>query len=100
MKLGTVRILTLSLLLAALAIAVAAMLLTAEGSAEYNFSMILVLLLFAAGLLVTFLWGRCPHCGRRLFVNFLRLKKCPGCGKPLDSGWRNDGKKSAGAKKC
>ena len=84
MKLAKARILTLALLLAALAIAVAANFLTAEGSAEYTISLIVVLLLFVAGLAVAFFWGRCPHCGRHLFVYFLRLSRCPRCGKPLD----------------
>ena len=84
MKLAKVRILTLSLLLAGLAIAVAASFLTTEGSPEYTLSLVLVLVLFAAGLLAAFCWGRCPHCGKRLFVNFLRLSRCPRCGKPLD----------------
>ena len=84
MKLAKVRILTLSLLLAGLAIAVAASFLTTEGSPAYTFSFAAVMVLFAAGLLAAFLWGRCPHCGRRLFVNFLRLTRCPRCGKPLD----------------
>ena len=84
MKLAKVRILTVSLLLAGLAIAVAANFLTEEGSASYTMSLVLVLLLFAAGLGAALLWGRCPHCGKRLFVNFLRLSRCPRCGKALD----------------
>ncbi len=84
MKLAKARILTLSLLLAALAIAVAAQFLTAEGSAEYTLSLAAVLVLFAAGVGIAVIWGRCPNCGKRLFVNFLRLSRCPGCGRPID----------------
>ncbi len=84
MKLAKVRILTLALLLAGLAIAVAANFMTREGSTEYTLSLILVLLLFAGGLVSAFLWGRCPNCGKHLFVNFRRLSRCPYCGKPID----------------
>jgi hypothetical protein len=84
MKLAKVRILSLSMLLAGLAIAVAANFLTREGSTEYTMSLILVLLLFIGGLAVAFLWGRCPNCGKHLFINFFRLSCCPHCGKPID----------------
>lgn len=86
MKLAKARILTLSLLLAGLAIAVAAGFLTTEGTMEYTMSLILVLLLFAAGIAVAFFFGRCPNCGKHLFVNFLRLSRCPHCGKLLEPG--------------
>ena len=94
MKLAKVRILSLSLLLAGLTIAVAAHFLTAEGSVEYTLSLSLVLVLFAAGLGAAILWGRCPNCGRHLFVNFLRLSRCPYCGKKIDpdGGFRRNGR--------
>ena len=88
MKFGKVKILTLALLLAGLAIAVAAGFMTKEGSPEYTWSLVLVCLLFASGLAVSLIWARCPHCGKRLFVNFLRLSRCPRCGKELDSEGR------------
>lgn len=88
MKLGKARSLTLILLLAAMTIAVAAAFLTTEGSPEYTVSLIFVIVLFCAGLGTAFLWGRCPNCGKRLFVNLLRAARCPKCGKPLD----NDGR--------
>ena len=100
MKLGTARIVSLSLLLSALAIAVAASFLTEEGSGAYTGSLILTLLLFAAGLFTALFWGRCPACGKRLFVNFLRLSACPYCRKPLDASGRYGGrKKQAGSRK-
>lgn len=98
MKFKTAKILTLGLFLAALAIGVGAILLTEEGSTAYSFSLGVVLALFAAGLLTALLWGRCPHCGKRIFVNFLRLSKCPACQKSLDADARYD-KKRTGAKR-
>ena len=98
MKLAKVRILTLSLLLAGLAIAVAASFLTTEGSAEYTLSLALVLVLFAAGLAVAILWGRCPHCGKHLFVNLLRMPRCPRCGQPLEAEGKYQKKDTAHGK--
>lgn len=88
MKLGQAKTTSIILLLGALAIGVAANFITAEGSSGYTLSVILVVLMFIAGLACALIWGRCPNCGQRLFINLYKWKKCPRCNKPLDLNGR------------
>lgn len=84
MKFSTAKILMLVLLLTALAVTVGALLLLDEGTDEYLMSEIVSLALLASGIAVGAIWGRCPNCGKHLFVKLLQLKACPHCRRPLD----------------
>lgn len=84
MKFSTVKYTTLGLLVAGLAIGCFGVFALEEGTSSYTFTAILMLVLFAAGLLVAFIWGRCPNCGHRLFYRLLKWKDCPYCRHKID----------------
>ena len=85
MKLGTAKTVTVAILLAALGVACIGQFLTEEGSSDYMMSLCGALVMLAVGLVVAFIWGRCPNCGHRLFYKFLKWKQCPRCGKKLEN---------------
>ena len=88
MKYGTAKTVTVAILLVALAVACMGQFLTEEGSSEYMMSLYGAIGMLGVGLVVAFVWGRCPNCGHRLFYKFLKWKECPKCHKKLDGNGR------------
>jgi hypothetical protein len=78
------KIVTLILVLFAVVLCVVGIVAFEEGSAMRNQLGYIATGAFAVGLVVMFLWCRCPHCGRRIIRGALLAVKCPGCGKALD----------------
>ncbi len=44
------------------------------------------LLLLSAGLIVTLVFCKCPHCGKRIFFGASRAVYCPKCRRNLETG--------------
>ncbi len=78
------KIVTLTLILLAVALCVVGLVGFEKGSATRDQLGYIAAGAFAVGLVVMFLWCKCPHCGRRIFRGALLAVKCPGCGKALD----------------
>ena len=76
----------MGILLAALAIGVSSLFLFEEGSVGYIGSAVLLVVLFAAGIAIMVIWGRCPYCGARLFYGLYKWKICPKCRRKLCAG--------------
>jgi len=84
MKFSTSKAASMGILLAALAIGVASALMFEKGTAAYTGSVVLLLLMLAAALMIMFIWGRCPYCGKRLFYGLYKWTICPKCRRKLD----------------
>ena len=84
MKFSTAKAASMGMLLAALTIGVSSALIFEEGTAAYTGSAVLIAVLFALALVIMFVWGRCPYCGKRLFYGLYKWKICPKCRRKLD----------------
>jgi len=84
MKFSSAKAVSMGLLIAAFTIGISALFLFEEGSSAYTGSTIMILALFVAALLVMFIWGRCPYCGKRLFYGLYKWKICPKCRRKID----------------
>lgn len=96
MKFSTAKHLTLGLLCGALAIAVGGLLLLEEGTPGYTATAVLSIALMALGMAAGAIWGRCPHCGKHLFLKLLQWKTCPNCRRPLDADGRYRPRRNTG----
>ena len=88
MKFSTAKYTSVALLIAGLAIGCFGVFALEEGTDAYRFTAIVMLVLFGAGIVVAYFFGRCPNCGRRLFFRLLKWKECPYCRKKLDGNGR------------
>ena len=86
MKFGTAKATSMGILLAALAIGVSSLFVFEEGSAGYVGSAVLLVTLFATGIAIMAIWGRCPYCGKHLFYGLYKWKICPKCRRKLCAG--------------
>ena len=84
MKFSTSKAASMGMLLAALAIGVASALIFEEGTAVYNGSAFLLVVLLVVSVAIMIVWGRCPYCGKRLFYGLYKWKICPKCRRKLD----------------
>ena len=78
------KIVTMVLVLFAVVLCVVGLMGFEEGSAVRNQLGVIASVAFVVGIAVMVLWCKCPHCGRRIIRGALMVKKCPGCGKPLE----------------
>ena len=85
MKFGAAKSASMGMLLSALVIGVSSIFMFEEGSSAYTGSAILIILLFVASLLIMFIWGRCPYCGKHLFYGLYKWKTCPKCRRELSA---------------
>ena len=83
MKLIVVKYITGGLLIADLALCIIGILALEKGTGLYNGAMILIITLMVIALAVAGIWGKCPHCGKRLLNKLFQWKTCPVCKKPL-----------------
>lgn len=83
MKFTTAKYVTGALLFIDMALIIASMLLLEKGSSMYNIAFAVIIAVLAVALIIAALWGRCPHCGKRLLSKLYKWEKCPQCGKPL-----------------
>lgn len=95
MKLGTAKAFTLGSLMLGLAVGLFGFFFLEEGSTVYIYAEIVTALLFAAGIIIAVVWGRCPFCGKLLFYKLFKLNICPRCKRRLDS----NGKYASGKRK-
>jgi len=52
------------------------------------------LLLLSAGLIVTLVFCKCPHCGKRIFFGAATVVYCPNCHRNLETGKKVSPKKA------
>lgn len=84
MKLIVVKYVAGGILIADLALCIIGILALEKGSSLYNGAMVLAFALMAIALVIAGIWGKCPHCGKRLLHKLFQWKICPECKKPLN----------------
>lgn len=88
MSFSTAKKVGVGLLLCAAVVIAVGMLVFSEGEIGYLLAEYCGIALIPGGAAVIAIWARCPHCGRHIIRNLLKLKVCPFCGKELDAGRR------------
>ena len=83
MKFKTAKYLSGALLFIDMALVIASMLTLEKGSSMYNTALAVIIAVLALALIIAAVWGRCPHCGKRLLSKLYKWESCPHCGKPL-----------------
>ncbi len=79
MKLETVKLVSIVLLVLMFALVIAGRLILGI-SIYLSYAALGILTVVLAMILI---WGRCPHCGKHLFLGFFKLQDCPRCRKSL-----------------
>ncbi len=83
MRFQTAKRLVMALFMVAVILILAAMLLANEMS---GMLLIIGIIVFVGGLVIVFMYCRCPSCGALIFRKLFVLKVCPNCKRDLATG--------------